>query len=58
MDKLSLDEATDEDIVETINGVQVAIEKSVLEQTEGVILDYERSNGGEGLTLKGANECC
>jgi len=58
MDKLSLDEATDNDIVETINGVQVAIEKSVLEQTEGLMLDYETSSHGSGLVMKGANDCC
>jgi Fe-S cluster assembly iron-binding protein IscA len=55
---LSLDEATDEDIVETINGVQVAFEKNIVEQTEGLSLDFQETPQGSGLVLVGANECC
>jgi Fe-S cluster assembly iron-binding protein IscA len=55
---LSLDEATDQDIVETINGVQVAFEKSIKEQTESLTLDFQETPQGSGLVMVGINECC
>lgn len=58
MDTVLLDEATDQDEVRKINGITVAIEKSVLPQVEDIALDFERSEYGEGLVMKGANECC
>lgn len=55
---LSLDEATDQDVVETINGVQVAFEKSIIEQTEGLTLDFQETPQGSGLVMVGTNDCC
>ncbi|WNF37654.1 hypothetical protein RJD24_04105 [Bacillaceae bacterium IKA-2] len=55
---MSLDEATDEDIIETINGVQVAFEKSIIDQTEELALDFQETAEGSGLVMVGANECC
>ncbi len=55
---MSLDEATEEDTVETINGVQVAFEKSIVEQTAELTLDFQETPEGSGLVMVGANECC
>ncbi|MCT8139585.1 hypothetical protein H1D32_18875 [Anaerobacillus sp. CMMVII] len=55
---MSLEEATDQDIVETINGVQVAFEKSIKDQTEGLTLDFQETPQGSGLVMVGINECC
>ena len=55
---LSLEETTDQDIVETINGVQVAFEKSIKDQTEGLTLDFKETPEGSGLVMLGVNECC
>nr|WP_161568269.1 hypothetical protein [Anaerobacillus alkaliphilus] len=55
---MSLEEAKGEDIVETINGIQVAFEKSIKEQTEDLTLDFKETPQGSGLVMLGINECC
>jgi Fe-S cluster assembly iron-binding protein IscA len=55
---LSLDEATDQDIVEIINGIKVAFEKSIIDQTESLTLDFQETPQGSGLVMVGVNECC
>lgn len=51
---LALDEPKEEDTVETINGIVVVIEKTILEHTEGISLDVQ--NGG--LVMVGNAGCC
>lgn len=53
-----LDEATDEDLQEEINGVNVAFEKSIYPQTTDLTLDFESTPQGEGLVMKGVSDCC
>lgn len=54
---LSLDAPQDNDHVETINGVLVAMEEHMV-NVDGLILDTEQSDNGEGLVLIGADGCC
>ena len=51
---LALDEPKEEDIVETINGILVAIEKSILSETENLSLDVQDGR----LVMLGNESCC
>ena len=53
---LSLDAPKDNDHMETINGVVVAMEEHMV-NVDGLILDTEQSENGEGLVLIGADGC-
>ena len=46
---VSLQEPEENDVIESINGVKIAIHPDVKEQLEGVILEIEEDNGEEGL---------
>ncbi|MCF2649703.1 adhesin [Niallia circulans] len=54
---LSLDTAQENDQIETINGVKVAIDSQIT-ATEELTLDKEENQNGEGLVLLGASSCC
>lgn len=51
---LALDEPKKDDIIETINGIVVAIDHTIEEYTKAVILDVQ--NGG--LVMLGNSGCC
>ncbi|MDX5474777.1 MAG: adhesin [Bacillaceae bacterium] len=53
---LSLDAPEDNDQIETINGVLVAMEQHIV-NVDGLILDTDQSDNGEGLVLIGADGC-
>ncbi|MBT2255948.1 adhesin [Priestia megaterium] len=56
---LSLDEPTENDTVQEINGIQVAIENTVLSTTQGLTLDVQEGPQGAGFVLVGMdNSCC
>ncbi|WP_183040873.1 hypothetical protein [Salipaludibacillus neizhouensis] len=56
---LALDEATENDVVEEINGIKVAIDKSIHSQTENMTLEYQETDEGAGLTITGnESDCC
>ncbi|WP_407974737.1 HesB/IscA family protein [Bacillus altitudinis] len=56
---LSLDNPAENDTVQEINGIQVAIENTVLSATEGLTLDVQESPQGAGFVLVGIdNSCC
>ncbi|MGZ0879644.1 adhesin [Priestia megaterium] len=56
---LSLDEPTEDDTVQEVNGIQVAIENTVLSTTQGLTLDVQESPQGAGFVLVGMdNSCC
>ncbi|WP_281248853.1 hypothetical protein [Bacillus alkalicellulosilyticus] len=44
--------------METINGIQVAIEKVIEREAEPLTLDVQEYNGQKGFVLLGQNECC
>lgn len=54
---LSLDEPQENDIVEIINDIKVAIENRVVPHTRGVILDFQSTEAGSGLVLVGQPYC-
>ncbi|WP_428909978.1 iron-sulfur cluster biosynthesis family protein [Niallia sp. Krafla_26] len=54
---ITLDAPQENDQVETINGIKVAIDSQVT-GTEELTLDKEESQNGEGLVLIGASSCC
>ena len=51
---LALDELKDDDTVETINGILVATEKSILSETENLSLDVQDGR----LVMLGNESCC
>ncbi len=57
---VTLQAAEENDFVEQINGVQVAIHPDVKNQLEGVTVDVEEENGEIGIVLKGYDNhsCC
>lgn len=54
---LSLNEPHDDDIVQVINGIRVAIENRAVPYVKGISLDYQETSSGSGLVLSGSN-CC
>ncbi|WP_040980472.1 MULTISPECIES: adhesin [Oceanobacillus] len=54
---LSLDTPQANDKVETINGIQVAVDAQIT-GTDELTLDKEENQNGEGLVLLGASNCC
>ena len=56
---IALAEAEEGDIQETINGINVAIDKNVLEIVQQIALDFEENEEGEGgLVISGYDSCC
>lgn len=57
---VSLQEAEENDVIEQVNGVQVAIQPDVKDQLDGVTLEVEEDNGDIGLVLNGYHNssCC
>jgi Fe-S cluster assembly iron-binding protein IscA len=55
---LALEEPSANDVVETINGIQVAIEKEILANSEAITLDYQETPSGSGLVMLGNDNCC
>jgi len=57
---ISLQEAEENDVVEQVNGIQVAIQPDVKDQVDAISLEVEEVNGEVGLVLNGAQDssCC
>ncbi|WP_416149263.1 hypothetical protein ACM26V_23935 [Salipaludibacillus sp. HK11] len=56
---MALDEPTGDDIVEEINGIQVAFDKNIHGQTASMGLEFQESPEGGGLVMKGnESDCC
>ena len=54
---LALAEAEEADIVETINGIQVAMEKSIATDLAHVTLDLKEDASGKSIAILGASSC-
>ncbi|CAH0143525.1 adhesin [Peribacillus sp. Bi134] len=54
---LSLDAPQKTDIIQTINGIRVAIDSQIT-STEEFTLDKEENQEGAGLVLLGGSNCC
>lgn len=57
---ISLQEAEENDVVEQVNGIQVAIQPDVKDQVDAITLELEEANGEMGLVLNGYQDssCC
>ncbi|CAM4021229.1 hypothetical protein [Alkalicoccus chagannorensis] len=56
---LALDAPEESDIIEEVNGVQVAFDKMVHEHTQDLELAYQETSDGGGLVMNnGGSECC
>ena len=57
---VSLQEAEENDLLEEVNGVNIAIQPEMKEQLKDVTLEVEEDNGEMGLVLNGYNHssCC
>ena len=57
---VSLQEAEENDLLEEVNGVNIAIQPEMKEQLKDVTLEVEEDNGEMGLVLNGYNQssCC
>ena len=57
---VSLQEAEENDVIEQVNGLQIAIQTDMKEQLSDVTIDVEEENGEIGLVLNGYNNesCC
>lgn len=54
---LSLNEPHDDDIVQIINGIKVAIENRVVPHTRSLTLDFQTTEAGSGLVMAGQSSC-
>jgi Fe-S cluster assembly iron-binding protein IscA len=55
---VALEEPSSNDVVETINGIQVAIEKNALANSQAITIDYQETPSGSGLVMLGNDNCC
>ncbi|MFB6468646.1 iron-sulfur cluster biosynthesis family protein [Cytobacillus sp. Hz8] len=57
---VGLQEAEEHDVIEQINGVQIAIHPDVKDQLNNVTIDVEEQDGEMGIILDGYNpsSCC
>ncbi|MED1862966.1 hypothetical protein P4V41_05825 [Fictibacillus nanhaiensis] len=55
---MALDEPENTDIIEEINGIRVAFDPRIKEQTAKLKLDFEDSKYGSGLVMLGQDDCC
>lgn len=53
---LALEPAQDTDVVENINGINVAMEPSLVETLKTIQLDMQEEGGEQGLVINGG--CC
>lgn len=54
---LSLEEPQDDDIVQIIDDIKVAIENRVVSYTQDLTLDYQVNESGSGLVMVGGSSC-
>ncbi|SDM82134.1 HesB/IscA family protein [Sediminibacillus halophilus] len=55
---ISLDAPGENDIIEEIDGIQVAIDKEVKDTVAELTLDNEETLEGSHFTLLGMDQCC
>lgn len=55
---VTLAEQQDDDKVEVINGINVSVDKKVVDATENITLDFEGTEEDGGLVIKENNNCC
>ncbi|GGE81322.1 HesB/IscA family protein [Priestia taiwanensis] len=55
---VNLAEAQENDVKETVNGIEVAIDPQVVDIVNTLILDYVEDQQGAGLVMSGGSSCC
>jgi Fe-S cluster assembly iron-binding protein IscA len=56
---INLGEAQENDVTETVNGIQVAMDPKVVEIVNTLTLDYVEDQQGAGLfVISGGSNCC
>ncbi|MGG0459717.1 HesB/IscA family protein [Bacillus mycoides] len=55
---IKLGEAQENDVTETVNGIQVAVDPKVAEIVNSLTLDYVEDQQGAGLVISGGSNCC
>ncbi|WP_067725918.1 HesB/IscA family protein [Oceanobacillus damuensis] len=55
---ISMDAPEENDIIEEINGIKVAIDKDVKNTLEGLTLDNDETANGSQFVLLGIDQCC
>ncbi|MBJ8084733.1 adhesin [Bacillus cereus group sp. N14] len=55
---INLGEAQENDVKETVNGIQVAMDPKVVELVNTLTLDYVEDQQGAGLVISGGSNCC
>ena len=54
---INLGEAQENDVTETVNGIQVAMDPKVVEIVNTLTLDYVEDQQGAGLVISGGSNC-
>ncbi|MEI4803949.1 HesB/IscA family protein [Bacillus sp. NPDC077411] len=55
---MSLAAVQEDDVVQTINGLEIAIDKKVLDTVDKLTLDFEGKGEEAGLVFHGGESCC
>jgi len=55
---LSLEEPKDTDVIQDINGVQVALEQDIKDSVGELTLDNDKTPEGSRFVLLGMDQCC
>ena len=55
---VTLSEQQEDDKVEIINGINVSVDKRVVDATENITLDFEGTEKDGGLVFQNNNSCC
>ncbi|MDF9478250.1 iron-sulfur cluster biosynthesis family protein [Bacillus cereus] len=55
---INLEEAKENDVKETVNGIAVAMDPKVAEIANALTLDYVEDQQGAGLVISGGSNCC
>lgn len=55
---INLGEAQENDVTETVNGIQVAMDPKVVEIVNTLTLDYVEDQQGAYFVISGGSNCC
>ncbi|HEF1855928.1 MULTISPECIES: HesB/IscA family protein [Bacillus] len=55
---MSLATAQEDDIVQTINGVEIAINQKIVDTVDKLTVDFEGKGEESGLVFRGGESCC
>lgn len=55
---ITLSEQQEDDKIEIINGINVSVDKRVVDATENITVDFEGTEKDGGLVFQNNNSCC